>query len=72
MSNKQIEVYSYKARQGYLMLDGWAGRHDYAVLVIGETPKKYRIRAVIETKLRRRWLSVGDEALVPKDAVRLA
>lgn len=59
-------------RQGYLAMDGWAGRHDYAVLVIGETPRKFRIRAVIETKLRRRWLSVGEEALVPKSSVRFA
>lgn len=58
--------------QGYLRMDGWAGRQDYAVLIVGETPKRYRIKAVIETKLPRRWLKVGEEAFVPKEAVRLA
>lgn len=67
-----MRVKTWTTRQGYLMIDGWAGRHDYSVLVVGETPKKYRIKAVMETKLRRRWLSVGDEAMVPKSAVRLA
>ena len=28
-----------KAKQAYLCIDGWAGRHDYAVLVIGEQLK---------------------------------
>lgn len=62
------------ARQGYVCIDGWGGRHDWAVIVIGETQKNYRIKAVVETKLpgRRRWLSVGDTALVPKYAVRFA
>lgn len=60
------------AKPGYLRIDGWAGRHDYAVMVIGETPKKYRIRAVVTaTPLagRRRSLNVGEEALVPKHAI---
>lgn len=62
-----------KTRTGYLMLDGWAGRREHKVEVIGETPKRYRIRAVERTKLagRCRWLYAGETALVPKYAIRL-
>lgn len=56
----------------YLRMDGWAGRHDYAVMVVGETPKKYRIKAVMDTKLPRRMLRAGDEALVPKHAIKFS
>ena len=61
-------------KQAYLMMDGWGGRHDQAVLVIGETPKRYRIKAVMRTRLagRCRWIYTGETALVPKTAVRLA
>jgi hypothetical protein len=60
-------------RIGYLGLDGWAGRRERKVEVVGETPKRYRIRAIEKTKLagRNRWLDVGKTALVPKYAVRL-
>lgn len=59
--------------RGILLLDGWEGRTETPVEVIGETPKKYRIRAIQRTKLggRYRWIDVGDTALVPKYAVRL-
>lgn len=61
------------SRQGYVAVDGWAGRHDYAVIVVGETPKRYRIQAVMEMRLpNKRLLKIGDEALVPKRAVRFA
>lgn len=59
-------------RIGYLGLDGWAGRREHKVEVIGETPKRYRIRAIERTKLagRCRWLYAGETALVPKYAIR--
>lgn len=59
-------------RIGYLQLDGWAGRRDHKVEVVGETPHKYRIRAIERTKLagRQRWINPGETALVPKYAVR--
>ena len=64
---------SYTARPAYVCVDGWAGRHDYAVMVIGETQKKYRIRAVMEMGLPGgRRLKQGDEAMIPKRAVRIA
>ena len=61
------------ARTAYICLDGYAGRTEQAVMVIGETPKKYRIKAVMRTKLGgARWLYVGETALVPKYAVRFS
>jgi hypothetical protein len=58
-------------REGYIQMDGWSGRHEYRVLVIGETPKRYRVQAVTRTKLagRDRWIDAGQETLVPKRAV---
>ncbi|MBL8605196.1 MAG: hypothetical protein JNK72_24915 [Myxococcales bacterium] len=42
------------------------------MLIVGETPKRYRIRALTRTRLggRDRWLEAGEEALVPRAAVR--
>jgi hypothetical protein len=58
-------------RTGYLHLNGWAGHRTHQVEVIGETPKRYRIRAITKTKLagRCRWLQEGEMALVPKHAI---
>ena len=58
-------------RRGYIQLDGWGGRTESAVIVIGETPKRYRIRAIGRTKLagRGRYLDAGQTTLVPKRAV---
>jgi len=59
---------------GTLHIDGWAGRIDQRVDVVGETRTRYRIRAIERTKLagRGRWLHRGETALVPKAAVTLA
>ena len=56
-----------------LCLNGWEGRTETPIWIIGETPKRYRIRASQRTKLagRNRWLESGETALVPKSAVRL-
>lgn len=63
MAEKQIT--------GRLVLDGWAGRSETLVEVIGQTPKRLRIRAITRTKLagRDRWLRAGEVALVPAAAV---
>lgn len=70
---KKAEAFtpSGEPRQAYIQLDGWGGRTETAVLVIGETPKRYRIKAVMRTKLagRDRYLNAGDTTLVPKRAV---
>lgn len=64
------------ARQAMLHTDGWGGRQRQRCLVVGETPKRYRVRAEPGGELRlplrgngiRRIFSPGT-ALVPKYAV---
>jgi hypothetical protein len=58
-------------RLGYLVLDGWAGRSYTRVKVIGQTPRRWRIRALILTRLagRKRALPPGAVTLVPRYAV---
>ena len=58
-------------RDGWVQLDGWGSRTQQRVLVIGETPKRYRIRAITSTRLagRYRLLGPGHEYLVPKAAL---
>lgn len=60
-------------RFAYIFLQGWGGATKQKVELVGETPKKYRIRALELTKLagRARWIAPGQEALVPKTAVEL-
>ena len=55
-----------------LGLQGWAGLTWQQVELIGETPKKFRIRAIQRTKLggRCRWIDPGETTLVPKHAIR--
>lgn len=55
-----------------VVLQGWAGIHYVAVEIVGETPKRIRVRILEErAKLagRQRWASYGDIVLVPKYAV---
>jgi hypothetical protein len=70
MSEKSIP--KSRSRTAYLCTDGWAGIGAQEVVVIGETPKKYRIQAVKRTKIAgyNRWLEIGQTSLVPKYAVR--
>lgn len=60
-------------RKALLLTDDWAGRHETPVLVVGETPKRYRIRAAdhfgVKLGGRQRWLRSGT-TLVPKTAIR--
>jgi hypothetical protein len=62
--------------RAWLWLQGWEGITQQAILIIGETPKRYRITPAgtepVRLAGRRRWLSPGDSALVPKRAVTLA
>jgi len=57
-------------RSGRLWLDSWAGRTSKRVTVIGETPKRYRIRTEEDIPLKG-W-HTGDVRLVPKTAVTFA
>lgn len=60
-------------RPAFLNYNDWAGIHASPVLVIGETPKRYRIQTVNGSTLklagRSRYLRAGETALVPKTAV---
>ena len=57
---------------GYICLDGWAGRERIPCEVLSETPKYYRVQlqaaAVMPSKRR---CEAGDVCLVPKYAVVL-
>lgn len=60
-------------RRAVIVTQGWEGRQEQPVLVVGETPTRYRVTpAMGSVKLagRNRWLQWGETALVPKRAVR--
>lgn len=56
-------------QHGILRIVGWHGVSHTRVEVIGTTPKRVRIRAIVETRLPGRILEPGEVALVPKSAV---
>jgi hypothetical protein len=49
-----------------------SGYHKTPVLVVGETPKQYRIEAIERMRLagRMRWLNPGQRALIPRYAIK--
>ena len=56
-----------------VVFDTWAGRRYYAVEVVGETPKKARIRVLTPGGVmlpNRRYVQCGEIALVPKHAIK--
>lgn len=57
---------------GRLALGGYGGNALTVVEVIGQTPKRLRIRAITRTRLpgRLRWLEPEQVTLVPTYAVR--
>jgi len=61
-------------RMAWLCMNDWAGYHETAVLVVGETKTRYRIRTVDERAVRLggrgRFLGALGSALVPKRAIR--
>ena len=58
---------------GTLHLNSYSGRSSTRVEIVGETPKRYRIRAITQTRTAGRlvYLEPGQIALVPKHAVTL-
>ena len=62
----------FRSWQGELGLQGWHGLTWTPCMVIGETPKRYRIQAIERMRLagRCRWLEKGHTALVLKHAIR--
>jgi hypothetical protein len=59
-------------REAFIQFDGWAGRYQVRVLVIGETAKRWRGRLERDTKLPGRGRRHGETVLVPKNAVSFA
>lgn len=57
-------------RIGELGVNSWAGLIWTKVEIVGETPKRFRVRMLKETKIPGSVLQAGDEALVPKTAIR--
>lgn len=56
-----------------VVLDTWAGRRYYAVEVVGETPKKARIRVLTPGGVMlpgRRYVQCGEVVLVPKHGIK--
>lgn len=55
-----------------IALNTWAGRRYYPVEIVGETPKKLRVKVVNYGGVMlpgRRYVPSGEVVLVPKDAV---
>lgn len=52
-------------------VQSWAGVHEVPVEVIGETPKRYRVRILKDDRWpgRRNSVKSGDVKLVPKHAL---
>jgi len=53
-------------------MNDYAGYHETPVLVVGETPTRYRVRGITLTRLagRNRSLAPGETKLVPKHAIK--
>lgn len=67
-----VFIHIMNDRLGYLVLNTYAGRREYPVLIIGETPKKFRVKILSQTNVilpGRRIANYGDIILVPKTAV---
>lgn len=55
-----------------LVLDTWAGRRYHAVELVGQTPKKARVRILTPDGIMlpgHRYVHCGETVLVPKHAV---
>lgn len=53
-----------------LSLNTWSGIRTYPVEIVGETPKRYRIKVLTNVMLlNRRFVSADQTVLVPKYAV---
>jgi len=75
-----VEVYGYTFKMELamsteiksLVLDTWAGRRYYVVELVGQTPKKWRVRVLTPGGVMlpgRRYVNCGETVLVPKHAV---
>ena len=73
MSERTAQRFQPTPVEGLLVIRGWHGATSYRVAIVGHTPKRFRVRALEPARLPRvgRTLAVGEEALVPRDAVRV-
>ncbi len=56
-----------------IAIDSWAGRRYYPVSIVGETPKRFRVRVLADGGIplpSRRYAAHGEIIAVPKYAVR--
>jgi len=60
-------------REAFVYVRGWEGTHSAVVLVVGETPTRYRLRNHTDRSIRiagrSRWLAPDEETSAPKSAV---
>ena len=71
-TDPQISETALSAEIKFLFLDTWAGCRYYAVEIVGQTPKKVRVRVLTPGGFMlpgRRYVHCGETVLVPKDAV---
>lgn len=57
------------SRRAWIHFDGWAGRAKAAVVIVGETRTRFRVRYVESFQYGRRVHRAGDVVLVPRRAV---
>lgn len=64
---------SLRVGDAWLQLDGWSGRVQQKVRIVGFTQRKVRIEALETTRLggRGRTLYKGEQATVPAHALRM-
>ena len=72
MDSLIAEQHGLKGIRKSVLLDTWAGRRYYAVEIVGQTPKKVRVRVLTPGGVMlpgRRYVNCGETVLVPKHAV---
>lgn len=62
--------YPRTGRDAVVVMESFAGIIRYPCIVVGETPKRYRVRMKQRTRLPpHRWVYAGELTTVPKHAV---
>lgn len=58
-------------RKAVVCVYGWMGYREFPVVIVGETPKRYRVRFEDDIRMRSSFKRKGTVGLVPKNAVKL-
>ena len=62
--------YPTTGRDAVVVMESFAGITRHPCVVVGETPKRYRVRMKQRTRLPRcRWVYAGELTTVPKHAI---